>query len=52
MNEYWLVDVDEHTIEVLQLGDQGFEPVATYGEGDTLTSPTLPGFSITVDEIF
>ena len=52
VNEYWLVDAAARTIAVLLLGDQGFEPVATYGEGDTLVSPTLPGFSILVDEVF
>ena len=52
VNEYWLVDADARTIAVLLLGEQGFEPVATYGEGDTLVSPTLPGFSILVDEVF
>ena len=52
VKEYWLVDADEHTIAVLLLGEQGFEPVATYGEGDTLVSPTLPGFSVLVDEVF
>ena len=52
VNEYWLVDPDARTIAVLLLGEQGFEPVATYGEGDTLVSPTLPGFSILVDEVF
>jgi Uma2 family endonuclease len=50
--EYWIVDADARTIAVLLLGEQGFEPVATYGEGDTLVSPTLPGFSILVDEVF
>ena len=52
VNEYWLVDADARTIAVLLLGQQGFEPVATYSEGDTLVSPTLPGFSILVDEVF
>ena len=52
VNEYWLVDPDARTIAVFLLGEQGFEPVATYGEGDTLVSPTLPGFSILVDEVF
>ena len=52
VNEYWLVDADARTIAVLLLGEQGFEPVTTYGEGDTLVSPTLPGFSILVDEVF
>ena len=52
VNEYWIVDPDARTIAVQFLGEQGFEPVATYGEGDTLISPTLPGFSILVDEVF
>ena len=52
VHEYWLVDADARTIAVLLLGDRGFEPIAAYGEGDTLTSPTLPGFSIAVDEVF
>ena len=52
VKEYWLIDADERTIEVLLLGDQGLEPVATYGEGDTLVSPTLPGFTILVDDVF
>ena len=52
VNEYWLVDADARTIEVMLLGDQGLEPIATYGEGDTLLSPTLPGFSILVDDVF
>ena len=52
VNEYWLIDVDARTIEVLLLGDQGFEPITTYGEGDTLASPTLPGFSILVDDVY
>ncbi len=52
VNEYWLIDVDARTIEVLLLGDHGFEPTATYGEGDTLVSPTLPGFTILVDDVF
>ena len=52
VNEYWLVDADARTIAVMLLGEQGFEPIATYGEGDTLVSPTLPGFSILVDEVF
>ena len=52
VKEYWLVDADARTIEVLLLRDQGFEPAATYAEGDTLVSRTLPGFSIPLSEIF
>ena len=52
VREYWLVDSAARTIAVLMLGEDGFETVATYGEGDTLTSSTLPGFRLNVDEVF
>ena len=52
VKEYWLVDPAARTIAVLMLGEDGFETVATYGESDTLVSPTLPGFRLNVDEVF
>ena len=52
VKEYWLVDPAARTIAVLMLGEDGFEAVAKYGEGDTLTSSTLPGFRLNVDEVF
>ena len=30
----------------------GFDEVGTYGSGDVLTSPTLEGFTVDLDEIF
>ena len=42
---------DVGAITVLLLGDDGYEVVDTFGEGDTLTSPTLAGFRLEVDEI-
>ena len=52
VKEYWLVDTAAKTIAVLLNTGDGFESVAAYGEGDTLVSPTLPGFSIGLDEVF
>ncbi len=52
VKEYWVVGTDAGAITVLLLGDEGYEVVDTFGEGDTLTSPTLAGFSLQVDEIF
>ena len=46
VKEYWLVDPNAKTVMVLLLGEHGFETVGTYGEGQTLTSPTLAGFSL------
>ena len=50
--EYWLVDPDARTVTVLRLGAAGFTLVARYGAGDTLISPTLPGFTANLDNLF
>ena len=52
VREYWLVDPEERTIEVLGLTEAGFEPLATYSEADTLTSPLLPGLALPIKEVF
>ena len=52
VKEYWLVGTDAGTITVLLLEETGYEVVGTFGEGDTLTSPTLDGFSLRIDEVF
>ena len=52
VREYWLVGTDAGAITVLLLGDDGYEVIGTFGEGDTLSSPTLEGFSLKVDDVF
>ncbi len=52
VSEYWLVDPDARTVTVLLLGASDFEEVAHYGAGETLTSPTLPGFTVDLDDLF
>ncbi len=52
VNEYWMVDTTAKGITVLLLGERGFEVVDTYGEGETLTSPTLQGFRLNIGDIF
>ena len=52
ITEYWMVDLTEKTIIVLRLGERGFEVVNTYGEGETLTSPTFQGFTLSLNDIF
>ena len=46
VKEYWVVGTDAGVITVLLLGDDGYEVVDTFSEGDTLISPTLAGFSL------
>ena len=52
VKEHWLVDTDEFTVTVFLLGEFGFEAAAVYGYDDTLISPTLPGFSMALSEVF
>ena len=53
VNEYWLVDTSAENVTVLLLDDRGEYRIAgTYGPGETLRSPTLPGFSLDVDDLF
>ena len=47
-----MVDPSARNITILLLGENGYELAGIYGEGQTLTSPTLPGFSLNLDEIF
>lgn len=50
--EYWLVDPDAETIEVLSLGDEGFTQTRLYERSDMLGSPLLPELAIAIDEVF
>ena len=40
------------TVRVLALRDGVFEEAGVYGKGQTLTSPTLRGFRVDLDDIF
>ena len=51
VTEYWLINPDAHTVVVLLLNQGEYEPAGLYGEGSTLISPTVEGFSVPVDEI-
>ena len=51
VGEFWLVDPYTRNITVLTLGNHGYETAGIYGEGDTLTSPTLPGFALNVSDL-
>ena len=52
VQEYWLVDPEAKTIMVLLRGESRFEVEGMYGEGQTLRSPTLAGFSVALEEVF
>ena len=50
--ECWLASFESRTIRVLRLAPEASETVATYGMGDTLRSPVLPGFEMVIDDIY
>ncbi len=52
VKEFWLVDPDARTVEVLLLCGSGFEVAATYSVGQTLISPVLPGLNLRLSEVF
>jgi len=50
--EYWLVDPMRSAVEVLTLGERGFEQVGQYGRDEVLRSPLLAGLAIDLREVF
>ena len=52
VGEYWLIDPYAKTATALILGANGYDTHAVYGEGDTLTSPTLAGFALNLSDLF
>ena len=52
VREYWIVDPTNRIVYTMLLEDGTLEIAETCTEGDTVTSSTLEGFSISLDEIF
>ena len=52
VREYWLVDPDAETIEVLTLGVKGYRQVGRYEKSETLNSPLLSDLEIPLDQVF
>lgn len=50
--EYWIVDPEEQTIEVLRLSRSAYVPAGYFGVGSTLVSAVLPALSLPVAEVF
>ena len=50
--EYWIVDPVGHMLWQFRLSDGKYALRATFEEADTLTTPTLEGFSLSMSEVF
>lgn len=49
--EYWIVDPDRRSVQVMVLGAQGYDTIRAYTSG-AVESSVLPGLNLTLDEIF
>ena len=52
VREYWIVDPEARSIEIMQAGETGFEIVRVYPQGVIAASPLLEGLRIDVSHIF
>ncbi len=52
VNEYWLVDSENRSVEVYRLAGQSLELAAMLRHDDEITSPLLSGFTCPVSKIF
>lgn len=50
--EYWIVSPELKSIEVLTLHGKEYAPHAYFESGDSLTTPSLPGFSLPLGNVF
>jgi len=50
--EYWTADPEAKTIEVYRLSRQEYQLAQVFGECEALTSTLLPGFTLSVAEVF
>ncbi len=51
VKELWIVDPDARIVWVMLLRDGDFRHMRVYGEGQSLSSTTLDGFTVDIDEI-
>ena len=51
IEEYWIVDPEQETVTVLNLGEDVYTEGAVFVRGDTATSSQLPEFALPVSEI-
>jgi Uma2 family endonuclease len=52
VTEYWIIDPEPETVEVLCLEGAGYRILMRCRRGEKATSKLLPGFEVTVDELF
>jgi Uma2 family endonuclease len=52
VKEYWIVDHDERVVEIYRLANDLLQLIAKPSGDDEITTPILPGFACSVQQIF
>lgn len=52
VKEYWIADPENKRVEVMTLGERGFETMQVYQAGGSLSSTLLKELSLNLEEIF
>ncbi len=52
VQEFWLVSLEEHSVEVLALGEEGYKTHGVYRTEEAISSPLLEGLSLPVKALF
>lgn len=52
VKEYWIIDPESETVEVLALADGRYELLQRSRPGETAASRLLPGFEVSVNYLF
>lgn len=52
VDEYWIVDWRQHTVDVFRRVEHELALVVTLQDGDRITSPLLTGFEMTVADLW
>ena len=52
VEDYWIVDRENRCVMIFCLHDQILDETVVLREGDDLTSPSLPGFVVSVGSLF
>ncbi len=52
VQEYWIVDPDKQTVEILVWSKTGYVAAGTFSKSETLTSPLLPDLKLPLSNVF